>query len=205
MCARPFQIFGRGADNADPSCRAENPGGDGGSGPEPGGGGAAHKPRGEGERGRYGSDSVLDGGRGHRVGPEKCGHLQPGKRAGHGVGGRRIHFGAGADLPKTIDLQTREIRATMADDVVAGAIISDAMINTEFTGSYGLPGDVRPGLHYIRCFQLETIHSKKPIFITAELRTTRKPSPIWHKPSPAVWTTWRKYPLSSTIRSRSPR
>ncbi len=86
------------------------------------------------------------------------------------LGGRRIHFGTGTDLPKTIDLETREIRDTMADDVAAAAIISDAMPNIDFIGSYGLPKDIRPGLHYIRCFQLEVMNSRKPIFFTAESR-----------------------------------
>lgn len=84
------------------------------------------------------------------------------------LGGARIYFGTGTDLPKTVDLKTREIRDTMAEDIVVSTIISDAMPNIDFIGSYGLPKDVPPGLHYIRCFQLEVENSKKPIFFTAE-------------------------------------
>jgi len=84
------------------------------------------------------------------------------------LGGRRIYFGTGTDLPKTIDLTTRAIRDTGAADIVAGAMISDAMPNIDFIGSYGLPRDVPTGLHYIRCFQLEAENSTKPIFFTAE-------------------------------------
>jgi trimethylamine--corrinoid protein Co-methyltransferase len=83
------------------------------------------------------------------------------------LGGRRIYFGTGTDLPKTIDLFTREIRDTKADDVIAGTVISDALPNIDFIGSYGLPRDIPPGLHYIRCFQLEVENSVKPIFFTA--------------------------------------
>jgi trimethylamine:corrinoid methyltransferase-like protein len=83
------------------------------------------------------------------------------------LGGRRIYFGTGTDLPKTIDLATREIRDTRADDVITSTIISDAMPNIDFIASYGLPRDVQPGLHYIRCFQLEVENSAKPIFFTA--------------------------------------
>jgi trimethylamine--corrinoid protein Co-methyltransferase len=68
------------------------------------------------------------------------------------LGGRRIYFGTGTDLPKTIDLKTREIRDTGAEDIAAAAIISDAMPNIDFIGSYGLPRDVPTGAHYIRCF-----------------------------------------------------
>ena len=71
------------------------------------------------------------------------------------LGERKIFFGTGTDLPKTIDLKTREIRDTKAEDIVAGSIISDAMLNIDFIGSYGLPKDIATGLHYIKCFQLE--------------------------------------------------
>jgi len=84
------------------------------------------------------------------------------------LGGSRIYFGTGTDLPKTIDLKTREIRDTGVEDIAAAAIISDAMPNIDFIGSYGLPRDVPTGVHYIRCFQLEAENSTKPIFFTAE-------------------------------------
>ena len=84
------------------------------------------------------------------------------------LGGRRIYFGTGTDLPRTVDLETREIRDTRADDIITSTIISDALPNIDFIGSYGLPRDVPTGLHYIRCFQLEAQNSVKPIFFTAE-------------------------------------
>lgn len=83
------------------------------------------------------------------------------------LGGRRIYFGTGTDLPKTVDLATREIRDTRAGDIVASTVLSDAMPNIDFIASYGLPRDIPPGLHYIRCFQLEVENSVKPIFFTA--------------------------------------
>jgi trimethylamine--corrinoid protein Co-methyltransferase len=83
------------------------------------------------------------------------------------LGGRRIHFGTGTDLPKTVDLNTREIRDTLAEDIIVSTKISDALPQIDFIGSYGLPKDVTPGLHYIRCFQLEVENSVKPIFFTA--------------------------------------
>ena len=83
------------------------------------------------------------------------------------LGDRRIYFGTGTDLPKTVDLETRQIRDTRADDIVTSTIISDALPNIDFIGSYGLPMDVPAGLHYIRCFQLEAENSIKPIFFTA--------------------------------------
>jgi trimethylamine--corrinoid protein Co-methyltransferase len=83
------------------------------------------------------------------------------------LGGRRIYFGTGTDLPKTVDLGTREIRHTKAEDVVASTRISDAMPNIDFIGSYGLPKDIPPGLHYIKCFQMELENSIKPVFFTA--------------------------------------
>lgn len=90
------------------------------------------------------------------------------------LGAKRIYFGTGTDLPKTIDLETREIRDTVADDIVRGAMISDAMPHIDFIGSYGLPKDIPPGLHYIRCFQIETENSIKPIFFTAESKEDLK-------------------------------
>ena len=84
------------------------------------------------------------------------------------LGGRRTYFGTGTDLPKTIDLETREIRDTLERDIVRGAVISDALPHIDFIGSYGLPKDVPPGLHYIRCFQIEAENSVKPVFFTAE-------------------------------------
>jgi trimethylamine--corrinoid protein Co-methyltransferase len=93
------------------------------------------------------------------------------------LGERRSYFGTGTDLPKTVDLETREIRNTRADDIVASSIISDALPNIDFIGSYGLPGDVPAGLHYIRCFQLEVENSSKPIFFTAE--SEKDLSVIW--------------------------
>jgi trimethylamine--corrinoid protein Co-methyltransferase len=83
------------------------------------------------------------------------------------LGGRRIYFGTGTDLPKTVDLATREIRDTKADDIVASTVVSDAAPNIDFIASYGLPRDIPPGLHYIRCFQLQVENSVKPIFFTA--------------------------------------
>ena len=83
------------------------------------------------------------------------------------LGDRRIYFGTGTDLPKTVDVVTREIRDTKAADIVASTIISDAAPNIDFIASYGLPRDIPPGLHYIRCFQLEVENSVKPIFFTA--------------------------------------
>jgi len=83
------------------------------------------------------------------------------------LGARRIYFGTGTDLPKTVDLVTREIRDTKAEDIVASTVISDAAPNIDFIASYGLPRDIPPGLHYIRCFQLEVENSVKPIFFTA--------------------------------------
>ncbi|MGD9300231.1 MAG: trimethylamine methyltransferase family protein, partial [Desulfobacterales bacterium] len=61
------------------------------------------------------------------------------------LGGRRIYFGTGTDLPKTVDLETREIRDTRADDIITSTIISDALPNIDFIGSYGLPRDVPTG------------------------------------------------------------
>jgi len=83
------------------------------------------------------------------------------------LGGKRIYFGTGTDLPKTIDLVTRKVRDTTSDDVILSTIISDAMPDIDFIGSFGLPKDIRPGLHYIKCFELEVRNSAKPIFFTA--------------------------------------
>jgi len=84
------------------------------------------------------------------------------------LGGRRSYFGTGTDLPKTIDLETREHRDTLEEDVRRSTRISDALPNIDFIGSYGLPRDVPPGLHYIRNFQILVEGSPKPIFFTAE-------------------------------------
>jgi trimethylamine--corrinoid protein Co-methyltransferase len=84
------------------------------------------------------------------------------------LGGRRIYFGTGTDLPKTIDLATRKIRDTTSEDIRNSAILGDAMPNIDFIASYGLPKEIPPGLHYIRCFQIEATKSVKPIFFTAE-------------------------------------
>ena len=84
------------------------------------------------------------------------------------LGGRRSYFGTGTDLPRTVDLHTREIRDTLEEDIVLSVRISDALPNLDFIGSYGLPRDVPPGLHYIRNAQILMQGSTKPIFFTAE-------------------------------------
>jgi len=93
------------------------------------------------------------------------------------LGGRRSYFGTGTDLPKTVDFETREIRDTRADDIRISAVLSDALPNIDFIGSYGLPMDVPAGLHYMRCFQIEAENSIKPIFFTAE--SERDLAVIW--------------------------
>lgn len=106
---------------------------------------------------------------------DRCGRLAM------DLGGRRIHFGTGTDLPKTVDLQTREIRDTCQADVVRAAMISDALPHIDFIGSYGLPHDVPAGVHYVRCFHLQVLNSTKPIFFTAE--SARDLRVIWEMAS----------------------
>lgn len=84
------------------------------------------------------------------------------------LGGRRSYFGTGTDLPRTIDLKTREHRDTLEEDILRSTLISDALPNIDFIGSYGLPKDVPAGLHYIRDFQILVENSTKPVFFTAE-------------------------------------
>ena len=93
------------------------------------------------------------------------------------LGGRRSYFGTGTDLPKTVDLETREIRDTRADDIITSTIISDALPNIDFIGfnRKNLPNWIKDGQKKIDDKLLEKargiLDTHQPAPLAADIKT----------------------------------
>jgi trimethylamine---corrinoid protein Co-methyltransferase len=81
--------------------------------------------------------------------------------------GRNNYFGTGTDLIRTVDLETRQDRLSILQDVINAAIISDYCSDVDFIASYALPSDVPNNSMYLRCVKAMMENSTKPIFFTA--------------------------------------
>jgi trimethylamine--corrinoid protein Co-methyltransferase len=81
--------------------------------------------------------------------------------------GRKIHYGLGTDLIKTIDVRTGELRASTLDDVRNAARVVDYCSDIDFAASFALPMEAQTNMMYIECFRAELENTVKPIFFTA--------------------------------------
>lgn len=81
--------------------------------------------------------------------------------------GRRTYFGAGSDLPNTLDLETGERRLSLLSDVAAAARLVDYLPNLDFAMSMAMPSDVRPETSDRRSFLAMIENTVKPVVVTA--------------------------------------
>jgi trimethylamine--corrinoid protein Co-methyltransferase len=81
--------------------------------------------------------------------------------------GRNNYYGLGTDLIHTYDLNTGQMRATVLQDVVNAAIVTDALSEIDFVASFGLPHDVPTNTMYIECVRAMLQNTVKPVFTTA--------------------------------------
>ena len=81
--------------------------------------------------------------------------------------GRKIHYGLGTDLIKTIDVRTGELRPSTLDDVKNAARVVDYCSDIDFVASYALPMEAQTNMMYVECFRAELENTVKPIFFTA--------------------------------------
>ncbi len=81
--------------------------------------------------------------------------------------GRRCHFGPGADLANTYDLETGRIRKSTLKDVQTAARLADALPEIDFIASYAVANDSPPGLEYLDAFKTQVENSMKPVLFTA--------------------------------------
>jgi trimethylamine---corrinoid protein Co-methyltransferase len=86
----------------------------------------------------------------------------------------QTYFGAGSDLPWTIDINTGEMRRSIKQDVINNSIMVDALENYDFMMSYAIATDVHAQLSYLHQFQAMVKNTIKPIVITARDGTDYK-------------------------------
>lgn len=79
----------------------------------------------------------------------------------------RSYFGPGSDLPKTLDLESGNLRNSTKNDVVRAAKVVDALPNYDFMMSYAIATDVTAQLSYLHQFQAMVENTSKPIIFTA--------------------------------------
>jgi len=92
--------------------------------------------------------------------------------------GRRCHFGPGADLANTYDLEAGRIRKAYLKDVKTAARLADALPELDFIASYAVANDSPFGLEYLDTFRTLVENSTKPVLFTAaglaDLRSIRQ-------------------------------
>ncbi len=79
----------------------------------------------------------------------------------------RVFFGTGSDTPNTVDLETRQRRPALLQDVADIARLCDALPNIDFVMSMGVPSDVPADSSYVEAFAGMLKGSSKPIVFTA--------------------------------------
>ncbi len=105
---------------------------------------------------------------------EKCLKTAPSKitifnRSGDPVlelGGHKVQFGPGSDLPFFIDEVTGTGRRSVLEDVVKVAKVCEALDNLDFLMSMALPSDVNPMLTDVYSVAAMISNSKKPFVTT---------------------------------------
>jgi len=81
--------------------------------------------------------------------------------------GHNSYFGLGTDLINTYNLDTRETRRSLLQDVINAARIADYSQEIDFIASFALPTDVLTNAMYVHCARTMMENSTKPIFFTA--------------------------------------
>ena len=89
-----------------------------------------------------------------------------GKRALE-VEGNKTYFGSSCASPNTRDALTGEVHPTTVQDLVKGALISDALPNIDFIMPMGCPQDVAAQAADLYEFEAAVTHSQKPIIFIA--------------------------------------
>jgi trimethylamine--corrinoid protein Co-methyltransferase len=84
------------------------------------------------------------------------------------VGGRRSYYGVGSDCRHIYDLETRQRREALLDDVVAGIRLVEHLPNMDFVMSMFMPTDVPLGTHEPRQMAIMLRESTKPIVFVGE-------------------------------------
>lgn len=79
----------------------------------------------------------------------------------------RTYFGTGSDLPFTIDLETRERRISVKEDIVKSARLLDALPNFDFVMSNAIPTDVPQEKNELHQFEAMLLNTTKPLVFTA--------------------------------------
>ncbi len=78
----------------------------------------------------------------------------------------RIYYGAGSEVPFTIDLESGLRRKVLKEDVCNSSKLIDALENIDFAMSLGLISDVEVGLSDIYQFEAMLLNTVKPILFT---------------------------------------
>jgi trimethylamine---corrinoid protein Co-methyltransferase len=82
----------------------------------------------------------------------------------------KVYFGTGSDCPFTFDVNTRERRPSVAEDVRRFAQLCDGLDQIDFIMSMGIPSDVPTMDHYVHSFIQMIRGSAKPNVYTAKDR-----------------------------------
>lgn len=94
---------------------------------------------------------------------------RPALRLGGGnTGGRNTYYGTGSDLRFTYDPHSGERRLTVARDIANMACLVDALPDTDFLMSYGIPSDCPLKQTYRTEFMEMVRNSTKPIVFTSD-------------------------------------
>ena len=83
------------------------------------------------------------------------------------VEGNKSYFGSSCASPNTKDALTGEVHPTTVQDLVRGALISDALPNIDFIMPMGCPQDVPAQAADLYEFEAAVTHSQKPIIFIA--------------------------------------
>ena len=81
--------------------------------------------------------------------------------------GRNTYYGTGSDLAHTYDVDTGELRASVAADTANMAKVADYLPGFDFVMSYGIPFDRPNELHYRHEFMEMVSNTTKPIAFTS--------------------------------------
>lgn len=79
----------------------------------------------------------------------------------------RVYYGTGSDLPFAIDLETKQRRTTVKNDVVEAVKVMDQLPNYDFIMSYAIASETNPTVSDLHQFEAMTVNSGKPIIFTA--------------------------------------
>ena len=79
----------------------------------------------------------------------------------------RTYFGTGSDLPFTIDLETRERRFSIKEDIVKSVRVLDSLPNFDFVMSNAIATDVPAELNEVHQFEAMLVNTVKPLVFTS--------------------------------------